>query len=635
MPVLRDLFRKKESRNPLYILNNSKTNIEESKSKVLKNTKLYPSNIGEEHPTDFKSLEKWYNDDPFVHGMIEKHVDFITGGGFFIRSKDSRVKEVLNMFLYDFQFQTVLNEWVRRALSHNGYIEISGMENAVPTGLKVLDGKGVFIKRDEKGELIEYNQWLGILGGSPVSFKPHEIAHLSFNKSGDCPYGHGIIHPLVYALKKKTLLINDMATLMKRKANDPYIITVGDREKGIIPDASQVDAIIEKLEYLDNRHEWVFDAYTDVKSLSFGSLGDKFTSPLELINQELLFGSQVPAVLMGLANVPEGLAGEQMKAWLFRIRSLQEEIERVVEEKILKRVLIANGLPTNDVEFEWGLPTPEDKREESAALLAILDQYSKGNLSDATRKDVEKRLREVLGFEELPPEMIDELKEPQPFFPPQNLKRPFEGIYESVDLDEIDNAPLREYLGFNYQNYLEKIFAFIKSEEFESREFISFTLDGERWTEIVQRYDLKEALGVEKLGRLREVLIDSLQNGESVSKIARKIEENVRPGDMTVDVPEVTDSEGNTIRKAHVKTFTERSRSLNIARTESTRVANQGALRSYEELGAGKVMWIAGLGDRTCPYCNSQNGSILSLTEANERIPSHNKCRCGWAPIRE
>jgi uncharacterized protein with gpF-like domain len=70
-----------------------------------------------------------------------------------------------------------------------------------------------------------------------------------------------------------------------------------------------------------------------------------------------------------------------------------------------------------------------------------------------------------------------------------------------------------------------------------------------------------------------------------------------------------------------------------IARTESTRVAAEGALLNYKQNDIEECSWLAGTGERTCSDCWDMNGKIMSISEAQGQIPKHPYCRCTYIPI--
>ena len=115
--------------------------------------------------------------------------------------------------------------------------------------------------------------------------------------------------------------------------------------------------------------------------------------------------------------------------------------------------------------------------------------------------------------------------------------------------------------------------------------------------------------------------------------IAKRILEDVRPEVLSVNIPALKDNSGNIIRDGFSRELSPKQRSIMIARTETIRASNEGALINYSKADINKVQWVAAVGERTCEYCMAQNGKILSIEEAHEQIGAHPNCRCSWAPI--
>ena len=120
-----------------------------------------------------------------------------------------------------------------------------------------------------------------------------------------------------------------------------------------------------------------------------------------------------------------------------------------------------------------------------------------------------------------------------------------------------------------------------------------------------------------------------------MANISSQIKKEVKPGDLRIRIPEIKDNSGKVLRKATERTVSENMRAVHLARVETIRASNEGALNNYKNNGIAKAQWIAAIGERTCPYCESQNGIILDLIDARERIPSHVACRCSFAPVIE
>jgi SPP1 gp7 family putative phage head morphogenesis protein len=66
-----------------------------------------------------------------------------------------------------------------------------------------------------------------------------------------------------------------------------------------------------------------------------------------------------------------------------------------------------------------------------------------------------------------------------------------------------------------------------------------------------------------------------------------------------------------------------------IARTETIRAFNQGALEQYRSYGVKRVIWLTAQDERTCPVCRPLHKKVFPI----DRIPfggppAHPRCRC-------
>lgn len=603
--------------------------IEVEEVKFPKNLKTSP----EQHIVNIAILEKWYKDDAFVNGFIDKFVDAVIGGGFYAKSDDPRAEKIANDFLRDIHFNPVLANWIRNAfITGGGFLEISGKINEVPTELKVLNSKNMYVIRDKFGSVQNYIQWRGSNSKiPPVEFAPYEIAHYAHKVIGESAYGVGSIFPISFALMKKSKLIVDMCTLMTRKANAPIHAKMGrivpnDPEKDINPSTADMEAFKQKLEWLKNTHEWVTDANVEMNVLNFGNIGEKFSEPIKLINDELFYGSQVPAVLMGQGNIPEGLAKVQLEAFKLRVRALQEEIEKEIENKIFKRLKVANNIAAH-IEFEWGIPSKTDKSEELKSMVEILKLYKEMAIGDNLRGEIEKKVADLLDIklmEEPEKEKQKELTEPQPRVPGQARPKLSGKIEVSELIDETfenKDYTIREWLSFNYAEYLDDIESYINSPSYEK--YLVDTFRGASKIEIS-----RGMLSGAQLERLKKTLAFDLRKDKSLNEIAKDIKANVKLKDLVL--PQIADKEGNVIKRAvNMKAD---FRAANIARSEVTKVSNEGALLNFASKGIEKYMWVATISDRTCPECADLDGKVFEI--GNGPVPYlHAGCKCAVIPL--
>ena len=402
----------------------------------------FPKDLGEQHPFDYTITEGLYKEFGPVTGIIDKFIDFVVGPGFFVESEDERAKQIIEDFMRDINFDTLLRAWLKEALVKGiGYLELGGKKDEAPQGIKVLNPNHMYIQRDDFGVIKHYNQFIGKMGQftdeKVMKFEPFQIAHLSLNKIGDSEYGMGVIYPAVTFINRLIGNQKEMQTLLRRKANSPIHVKIGGKDGKNMPTPEDVDAFGQKLEWMNNKHEWATDSLVEMKVLDFGDIGDKFSFFLEHDLDMIFFTVQVPEVLMG-RSVNLAVAPVQMDAFERRTQSMQSEMEKVIEQDIFKRVLNANGLDAH-VEFQWGQPSNTEKKER----LVIINNFLKvDNISFKFISMLEMEAAKLLGFnvKELESEQEEREREEgrqQPIVPGQNQQNVELGVTETIYEGEI------------------------------------------------------------------------------------------------------------------------------------------------------------------------------------------------------
>lgn len=609
----------------------------------------FPTDLGEAHPFDFSVCEGVYKQFGFVTGVIDKYVDFILGGGMYVTSDNENAQTIIENFMRDVSFDALLRPWIKEALMKgNGFMEIGGVRNKSPMGLKVLNANHMYVKRDNKGEILNYNQYTGgfkrFNKSQVIPFDPHEIGHLAFNKIGDSAYGYGIIYSGLPYINNLLQNSKDLHILMNRKANAPIHAKLGDHKANppIKASKSDVTSFGKKLEYLHNKHEWATDDLVELKVIDFGNIGEKFDTVLKFDTDMLFFTFQVPEVLMGRGNIAEGLAEVQMDTFMKNIKSKQEAIEKIVEEQIFRRVLNANGFDEH-VEIHWGQPSDKEKNERIERLTQLLN--SKVIISPILQKEVEKDLAIQLGYGELvetPEEERErEEKRPQPVVPKETyvkesytppiktistkekLVKPLQHAHKHTHEDYYQrygdkDFTLKEWLGFDYEDYLDAIDGYIDEMDFDF--LIAATP-----AQIEAGY-----LTQTQINSLKGVMKEGFKKGYSTGKMSKLISERVKPKDLyrMKGGKLLLDKDGNKILK-----FSSNKRAINIARTEASRMANGGLLKDYKNKKVKKVSWVAAVSARTCPACIDLDGQIFTIEEAGVMMPLHPMCRCTWNPV--
>lgn len=590
--------------------------IEQFKAEVENKPVRFPKELGEEHPFNFKNAEDVYKKVGIAKAAVDKHIDFIVSPGFHVSSDDSKAETLINDFIRKTGFDILLRKWILEALvTGNGFMEIAIEKEDVQ--LKVINSESMFVKRNKKGVIKGYNQLIGKMERfnmkDVIPFTPPEIAHLPIDIIGDGAYGLGLIVPADVKIGQLLRADQDMHTLMKRKANSPIHAKLGSVEEPAT--SADVDNFGAKLEHLTNLHEWATDHRVEFNVIDFQNFADKFDSMLRYDSEILFEIFQVPAVIMGQANIPEGLANVQMDTFERRIQSLQAHIERIVEQKIFKPILEMNGLDSH-VEMDWGQASETRINERITKLTELMkNPFTSATLKAAMEIDIAN----LLGYEDTAEILIspkkaqeEEIEREKEETELEQPEIPGEKEHSHNYLTENTDMRLTEWLNFDYEKYRDEVLKFIKNDKFAA-------LFGDTPEDL--------ALGKltqEQIGKVR----NSLEKGFTKNSTIREIEDDI----AKIGLPDrfTVNAEGKRVLQLSAE-----FRPNSIARSESTRVAAEGVLKHYGKQEIERVRWLASISARTCPICEGQNGLIFNINEASGQIPAHTSCRCAWVSIEE
>ena len=382
-----------------YAMHQAKKFDEAMKGTIEQDTMKIGKDIGEEHPFDYKIPSGLVREVGFVSAIVQKINNYIWGSGVYTMSDNEKAKDVIDQWMQDVNFENVGREWTFQALI-KGFspMELGGKIEEPPQGIKVLNSDRVFVKRKKTGEVIEFNQ---IKGGKRINsaskddvnkFSPFQIADLNLNRMPESAYGLGIVYPMEHTIDNLLASEKDFHQLIRRKAGAPMVAKIGTVEEP--PSESDIEGFGQKMTFMNNKTEWAIPADVELDVLNF-DIGKNFDSVLEHDMAKMVIESQVPEVIMGRGNIAEGLAKVQMEDFLIYINSLQTEIEKVIEEKIFKRILQANELQAH-VELEWGEPseTQQNKRIEQITML-----LNNAMLDPNLRTELQKELADLLGVD--------------------------------------------------------------------------------------------------------------------------------------------------------------------------------------------------------------------------------------------
>lgn len=592
----------------------------------------FPKGLGAEHPFNFEDVEKLCKKYGVVNAILNKTTNAIVTD-FKIILKNPNAQTIIDDFIHDTNFHTVTRAWVKEGLGKgNGFMELD-LEDIK---IRVMNANFMYVKRNKKGKVLGYNQFTKpfktFSRDSPdlIPFKPNQIAHLTIDKIPNDPYGIGIIWPNERIIENLIQNEQDLQKLVQRKAGAPYDVTLGQ------PGEKVSDAALEQaksdLQYLSNRTEWVHSGDVVIKTIGFENLGSNLTDAQMYFFRMLLAGTEMPEVMMGSGQLNEGIAKVQRETFNDRVRSIQQQVQSIIEEQIIRPLLRANDLDERPV-FVWELPSEEAINERIKVIKEMLRMGS--IISMPMKASLEIELAKLMELEDLENVLIspkDALKKeeemerereeeeteiPQPEVPGVKpaARESIEDVFKegdhilhmpSADMNLKEWVNLKEIAGFNYNDYLMKILEILKTDKF---------VDLAAVTEADVVDGLLPASNVEKL---RVVLKDGFRNNKTIREIENDIQAHVGLKDRLKD--------GKLVRSAMF-------RPNMIARTETVRLANQGLVRLFKENNIKKVRWLAALSDRTCPICIELNGRVFNTGEVQP--PAHSNCRCSLISIVE
>jgi len=651
------------------VWNSTKSNVaEQFKGEVEKKETQFPKGLGEEHPFDLKNIEEMYKKIGIVASIVDKYVDYIWGNRFKVVVENEAAQKILDDWIEDVNFKHHGKKWVREAiLKGTGYLELAKNKrkdggNGGIGEVKVLNANHMYIERDNKGNIIKIRQYVKAFKDfrlertkDYIEFEPDEVAIITINTIGSCPYGHGVIYPAIILFDNLIGGSTELHTLIKRKAGAPIIATVGDLKAGIFPSQEQLDSLGAKFEWLNNKHEWAFGPEVKVETIDFGNFGAKFEELFGHDEKMISWATQVPEVILGSGRIPEGLATTQRETWQRTISSKQEDIEPTMEQKIFRVVLRANKKEFDlHCEVIWNEPSEEDKKNKVANLIEMLknplisielkkrmqlniaELLELGNIDDLElaidEEEAEKKaMRDAMMEQETNPEDTNpaapnnpknergkEENKPQPKVP--GTRKPAQSYevlsshnnhtHKHIIEGYTTDYELHEWLNFNYVDFVRHINNFIDKDNFV--ELLAKTTD-----------ELKLGkLSSTQIANLKEVMKDGFNNSYSVKEFESVIKSRVNPSNAYYM------KDGKKVLAVSAE-----FRSNLIARTEITRTAVGGSLDYYKEEGVEKVVFVSSLGSRTCAECDALNGSVYTIAESDGVIPVHMNCRCAFVPV--
>jgi len=637
----------------------------------------------EPHPFDYKLIEDLLKKFGLANAVVQKYCDNVIGKGIYIESEDEDLVKDMEKWMRDSVFKPNLKGTFKEGLSKgSGFMEIAGFLNpGLMHSTKTVNSNTMYIQKDKYGTILKFVQFIGediarAKKEDLIEFDPAEMLHITINKIGSNLYGYGIIYSTLPTTNNFLLVQDSMHKLIKRKANNPIHVKMGNVEKNDWPTQNDIEGFGKNLTFMNESTEWVTGPNIEMNVLNFGPLGEKFQSILDNDYKLLSYSYQVPETILGAGNIAEGLAGEQKESFLKTCQALQEELEIALRTQIFD--ILAERFGKKDIEYKICFDTMTDS-ERNRRIIALKDLVG-ANVSPGLKKEIERRISYLLDidFEVVDEEnerinnpvstinpdgstndlnkseqpekdkltsdnseqdklsgdktekdrletSIIEIKEKINDYPLSMLLKAVndnsKGIYKNIShyiTDKTDetlqtDVTIKEWVKTDYAGYKDAIIQHIKEDNFDD-------LRASGKTELKAGY-----LSTAQIEKLREVFIEGFKDNNGIKGISEKIKSNVDIGNLYEHTSRklVKDEDGNNIIL-----LDKNVRSDMIARTEIVRLTAEGAMIKMKTQGIETCKWVVAETERTCPECLALDGQIFEVANLDNSPPLHPNCAC-------
>jgi len=503
-------------------------------------------------------------------------------------------------------------------------------------------------------------------GSETLEFLPEEIIHFKNFNPKDPLRGMSVIEAARTAVNTDNFAARWNENFFKNNAMPDFVMTI---KGGVTEEDFQrfTQQWRQKYSSTDNAHKTAMlrlgeNGDIDIKDLTKVQKDIEFLEQRKYSRDEILAMFRVPKTIIGITEDVNYASAEASRMVFMQrtVKPLMQKFINTLNEFYLPLFDKSRGL-----EFDFDDPVPEDRAAKINEYVAGVDKW-------ITRNEI----REELG---LPPVKggdklwntltaipIDSTVQAPEEEAPEEEGGEGKKIKSSLDkfeeIGEKHNKALR-LISDKYQNKIkravrkyfrqqkERVLNKFKSKSikasipFNDKEEIKLLIDivlpifrdlvetegtqalamlglAEDFKitpdieKVIEKDSLKFASQVNQTTRdaLKETIKEGMENGESIDKLTERI------SNVYEDISE---------RRAEM-----------IARTESTRFANEADVLAWKEAGVERKIWYCALDERTCDDCMALHGEVVSIDSkffdddygSGEQPPLHTDCRCSLVP---
>jgi len=525
-------------------------------------------------------------------------------------------------------------------------------EEGTPTSelvaLRVADGATILKAPNEFGMLPEtkpaYYQYSFIHpNGTPIPFFKREIVYFSMNPMSNSFYGKSPLESLYNILEIMSNSERFNKSIFDENAMPDGIMTFEGMPKEEIKKIRR--AWMEQLK--GKPHKILFSSHKgDFKQLTMTAKDMQWLEGQKFYMKFVFGAYHLNQGELGFTDeLNKHSSGEQSNI-LYRkmIKPLAILIETKFNNEIIPEFYKSRGMEI-ETEFKYHL---EDKVEKQQLIQNGIAMVNAGIITP-------NEMRVELGKQ--PIDGGDDLKKPQQFNPFVSQEKPKEEPKKKVKI--LKAKPNMELEAKNYADFLKKYYSFIEKKVISALKDKTFGIEKKitkslpEFISSVTSY-LDPEFSRDSIRRsIKNTFLEGISKGEEETGIQIGYQENFNPrvdslteeqiygyvlpdGKRWFGIKGINQQLQNniydTVKSGMVegkslKQITEDIKKLfdtfkdwratRIARTETTRIANQGSYTAYIESGlSGKREWLATIDSRTCPICKRLNGQKVELNKA-------------------
>lgn len=303
-----------------------------------------------------KQLEKYriiYDQGGIVTEAINSYPMFATANGWRLEGKNESEKMMVEDWLFDSNFESVLWDGIVDALVFgDAFQEIVIGRDRKPAYLMPRMASNFEILHDEQSKIAGYTQKVKINGIEKAApLKPDQILHLQFWRAADSMYGHSLIHRAYDEILRDVKVAEASTEAIKRHGYKRYHIKVGLEGETISDDT--LKAVDKEFQELDSKNEFVTPHDLEIINIDEGGM-EKIGTYNDITIMRLSSAMGVPEEILGLRRgSTDATATKRIETFYKKVTAMQRQIAGCYNTNVIDRLTTkprAVKLVFNDVD---------------------------------------------------------------------------------------------------------------------------------------------------------------------------------------------------------------------------------------------------------------------------------------------